>query len=80
MYLKPASRYVPIGQPIDLVSASEAVAEKDEIFIGMRQKIGGKHHQAEINPSKYVSDMQTLRQYTFGKDDSFVVLAEDNSL
>ena len=80
IYLKPASRYVPIGQPIDLVSASEAVAEKDEVFIGVRQKIDGTYLQAEINPSKYVSDMQTLRQYIFGKDDFFVVLAEDNRL
>lgn len=80
IYLKPASRYVPTDQPIDLVSASEAVAEKDEVFIGMRQKIHGKYLQAEINPSKYVSDKQTLRQYFFGKDDFFVVLAEDNRL
>lgn len=80
IYMKPALRYVPLGQPIDLVSAGEAVADKDEIFIGMRQKTGDSYLQAEINPSKYVSDMQTLRQYVFGKDDYFIVLAEDNRL
>ena len=80
VYLKPASRYVPLGEPIDLVSASESAADKDEVFIGIRQKVNGRYAQAEINPSKYVSDMQTLRQYVFGKDDYFVVLAEDNRL
>ena len=80
VYMKPALRYVPVGQPIDLVSAGEAVADKDEIFIGMRRKTGDTYLPAEINPSKYVSDMQTLRQYVFGEDDYFVVLAEDNRL
>jgi len=80
VYMKPALRYVPLGQPIDLVSAGEAVADKDEVFIGMRRKIGDSYIQAEINPSKYVSDMQTLRQYVFGEGDYFVVLAEDNRL
>jgi len=80
VYMKPASRYVPLGEPVDLVSASESAADKNEVFIGIRQKVNGKYTQAEINPSKYVSDMQTLRQYVFGKDDYFVVLAEDNRL
>ena len=80
IYMKPASRYVPIGEPIDLVSAGEAVADKEEAFIGIRQKINGVYQQTEINPSKYVSDMQTLRQYIFSKDDYFVVLAEDSRL
>ena len=80
VYMKPASRYVPLDEPIDLISACEAVADKDEIFIGARQKINGSYRQAEINPSKYVSDLQTLKQYIFGKDDYFVVLAEDNRL
>jgi hypothetical protein len=69
-----------VGEPVDLVSASESAADKNEVFIGIRQKVNGKYTQAEINPSKYVSDMQTLRQYVFGKDDYFVVLAEDNRL
>ena len=80
VYMKPAMRYVPLDQPIDLVSASEAVANKGEVFIGVRQKIGDTYLPTEINPSKYVSDMQTLRQYVFGKDDYLVVLAEDNRL
>lgn len=80
VYMKPASRYVPLGEPVDLVSASEAAADKDEVFIGVRMRADGKFKSAEINPSKYVSDMQTLRQYVFREDDCFVVLAEDNSL
>ena len=80
IYMKPAQRYVPLCQPIDLVSAGESVADKGEILIGMRQKIGDSYLPTEINPSKFVSDMQTLRQYVFEKEDYFVVLAEDKTL
>ena len=36
----------------------------------------GVYQPAVINPSKYVSDMVTPRQYTFTENDYFVVLAE----
>ena len=78
--MKPASRYIPLGEPVDLVSVGEAVADKGEVFIGIRQKINGQFRVADINPSKYVSDMQSLRQYVFGEDDSLVVLSESNAL
>ncbi len=78
IYMKPASWYVPLEEPVDLISAGESVANRGEVFIGIKQKIDGSYMVADINPSKYVSDMQTLRQYVFGPDDYFVVLAEDN--
>lgn len=40
-------------------------------------KARGKYGLADVNPSKYVADMQTLRQYVFGEGDYLVVLAED---
>jgi len=32
--------------------------------------------RADINPSKYVADMQTLRKYTFYDEDYLVVFAD----
>ena len=78
VYMRKASRYVCLGRPLDLHTVSWAVADKGEVFIGFRIKRNGKYDVAEVNPSKYVSDMQTLRKYTFGEDDYFVVLAELN--
>ena len=78
VYMKPASWYVPLDEPVDLISAGESVAEKGEIFMGIRQKIDGRFAPVDINPSKYVSDMQTLRQYVFGAEDFLVVLAQDS--
>lgn len=77
VYMKRAAWYVKPGSPVDLVTASRAVAERGEVFIGIRQMRNGAYAPAEINPSKYVSDMQTLRKYTFGEQDYFVVLAEN---
>lgn len=75
IYLKRASRYVPMGQVMDLHTVSQAVADKDEIFIGLRRKRQRGYEAAEVNPSKYVADMQTPRKYKFTEDDYFVVLA-----
>ena len=79
VYMKRAMRYVQPGVPVNLHAVSQAVAEKGEIFIGLRQKTDGKYARADINPSKYVADMQTLRKYTFHEHDYFVVLAELDS-
>ena len=79
VYMKPASWYVPLGEPIDLISVSESVADRNELFIGIRRKDESEHRVAEINPSKYVSDMRTLRQYTFEEGDWFVLLSEDGN-
>lgn len=78
VYMKPAAWYVPAGVPVDLVSVGEAVADRGEVFIGMRRKDGkGKLQVAEVNPSKYVPDMTALRHYAFGEGDYLVVLAEN---
>lgn len=80
VYMKPAAWYAPVGEPVDLVSVGESVANRGEVLIGIRQKNGAGYAPADVNPSKYVSDMQTLRQYVFGEDDYLVVLAEDAGL
>ena len=78
IYMKPAFWYLPLDTPLDLISVSQIVAERDEVFIGFRKKQDDLYQVAEINPEKYNSH-NNLRQYTFGQDDFLVVLAEDNA-
>ena len=80
VYMKPASWYVPLGERVDLVSVSQSVADCDEVFIGLRQKVNGRYGLADINPPKYAEDLQTKITYTFGPDDYLVVLAESSDL
>ena len=79
IYMKPASLYLPIGEPIDLVSVSAAAAEMGDIFIGHRRMTEGGAMISDINPAKYESDMKTLRKYVYGENDYLVVLSEDGS-
>jgi len=76
--MKPAARYCPMGEAIDLISTSQIVAEKGEIFIGIRQKRNGHYQIADINPVKYETDGRTPKQYVFNEDDYIVVLSEDS--
>ena len=54
VYLKKAAWYFEPGTPVSLMTASRAVAERGEIFIGIRQMVGNKYDPAVNNPSKYV--------------------------
>lgn len=80
VYMKPAFWYAPLGEPVDLISVGQSVADCGEVFIGLRQKIDGKYRDADVNPMKYADDLKTLRQYTFGPDDYLVVLSETSEL
>ena len=80
VYMKPAFRYVPLGEQVDLISVAQSVADRGEIFIGFRQKVDGEYREADVNPMKYADDMKTLLQYTFGPDDYLVVLAETSEI
>lgn len=80
VYMKPASWYAPLGKPVDLISVAQSVADCDEVFIGIRQKINGEYRDADVNPMKFADDMKTLITYTFGPDDYLVVLAETSEL
>ena len=76
VYMKKASRYVAMDEPIDLFSVAQAVAQKDEVFIGFRQKKGLRFDDPVVNPPKFKEDMKQVEEYVFGPDDCFVVLAE----
>ena len=77
IYMKPASWYVPIGEPVDMIDVSHSAAARGEIYIGHRSRLDEKHMISHINPAKYESDMKTLKKYRFGEEDYFVVLSDD---
>ena len=76
IYMKPASKYVSMNEPLDLFSVGQAVANAGDIFIGVRKKDGGSYRLADINPAKFEKDGSTLIQYVFTEDDYLVVLSE----
>ena len=77
IYMKPASWYLPLEKPIDLINISQIVAERGETFFGIRQKKNGHYQIANINPVKCTSN-EVLKKYVFSSDDYIVVLAENN--
>lgn len=77
IYMKPSYWYLPINEPLDLLSIGQIVAERGETFIGVRQKKNGHYEIADLNPIKYDSN-NTLKEYIFSEDDYLVVLAENN--
>ena len=76
IYMKPASKYVSMNEPLDFFSVGQAVANTGDIFIGVRKKDGGSYRLADINPAKFEKDGSTLIQYVFTEDDYLVVLSE----
>lgn len=78
IYIKKALNYVPKNKEIDAYTILEAVAKKNEIWIGIRKKNGNRYDDPVINPAKYDSSGKLIK-YRFGEEDYFVVLAEDIS-
>lgn len=74
IYLKLASRYCKIGQPIDFYSITESARRKGEIAIGYRIKEqqfdADKNYGIVINPEK-------SGKMTFSQWDRIIVIAED---
>ena len=74
IYLKLASRYCKIGQPIDFYSIVESARRKGEIAIGYRVKDqqfdADKNYGLVINPEK-------SGKITFTQWDRLIVIAED---
>ena len=76
IYIKPAIYYLDISgeTEVDLFSLSEAVAEKQEIFIGYKLNSEGDG-DAVLSPNKMVNGKAaTIKLH---EDDQLVVLAED---
>lgn len=79
VYMKPAYWYVNVNSPINLFDVSRIVAERGEIFIGIRQKENGKYKSAEINPMKIAATSGIPTEYVFSEDDYFIVLSATSS-
>lgn len=66
LYMKPASHYVPLGQPVNSYILAESAAQKGEIYIGYRKNRGN----VVVNPNK--TDI-----LVFQEEDLIIVIAED---
>ena len=74
IYLKLASNYVHLGQPMNFYTVVEAACQRNEVAIGYRiaaqSDDAGKAYGVMINPTK--SDMLTFSEW-----DRMIVLAEE---
>ncbi len=69
LYMKPASNYVVLGQPVDAYTLTESAAQKGEIYVGYR--LNSKHsNEVIVNPPKD-------ELVVFNETDQLVVVAED---
>ncbi len=85
LYLKPAGKYIPAGQEVDIMETVNAAAKNGEVFIGYRKKVNGSTDLADVGmvtagrmkKFKTVINPPKSARLTFGKEDSLIVLAED---
>jgi hypothetical protein len=86
VYMKPAKYYMDLrgGEPIDLFSVQDAVAEKGEILIGYKKKSRNKETSdgAEplivLNPARLQDGAVT--EISFSEEDEFIVLSENMNI
>ena len=74
--MEKASGFVPVGEPINIYTAINAVSKQQRIFVGIRQFADKKYNNPIVNPPKYDEDGR-LMKYTFCEEDYFIVLAEE---
>lgn len=74
IYLKPATTYVPLGQPVDFYSVLESAIARNETAIGYR--ITALSHESDKGYGVVVNPVKT-EKITFGKEDMIIVLAEN---
>jgi ion channel POLLUX/CASTOR len=74
IYLKPASRYAPIGQPLDFYAVLASAAAMNETAVGYRvaakERDSENHYGIRLNPDK-------SEKFTFAENDCVIVLSED---
>ena len=66
LYMKPASHYVALGQPVNSYILAESAAQKGEIYIGYRKD----RQDVVVNPIK-------TEILEFEEGDYIIVIAED---
>ena len=77
VYMKPAKYYFNISDEMDLYSISDAVAEKNEIFIGYMINKNGEDI-IQVNPKKREKDQSQMIKFNGG--DHLIVLAENHTI
>jgi voltage-gated potassium channel Kch len=74
IYLKPASRYVSLGVPVNLYTVVESASRRSEVVLGYRLKSqssdAAKAYGVYVNPDK-------SNRVTFTAEDTVIVLAEN---
>jgi len=75
VYMKPAKYYFNVSKEMDLYSISDAVAEKNEIFIGYMISKNGEDI-IQVNPKKREKNQNQMIK--FNDDDQLNVLAENH--
>ena len=75
VYMKPAKYYFNVSEEMDLYSVSDAVAEKNEIFIGYMINKNGEE-TIQVNPRKREKNQNQMIK--FNNDDHLIVLAENH--
>ena len=75
VYMKPAKYYFNVSEEMDLYSISDAVAEKNEIFIGYMINKNGEEI-IQVNPRKREKNQNQMIK--FNNDDHLIVLAENH--
>ena len=75
VYMKPAKYYFNVSEEMDLYSVSDAVAEKNEIFIGYMINKNGEE-VIQVNPRKREKNQNQMIK--FNNDDHLIVLAENH--
>ncbi len=74
LYLRPASQYVALDQPLSFYTVVEAARQRGEVALGYRQHAhasdAGKDYGVKVNPVKSA-------QIAFQAEDRIIVLAED---
>ena len=76
IYIKECRHYVPTDERMHLYAVIDAVAQRNEIFIGYRRKNAESYDAPVLNPPKR-DQSGALLEYTFSEGDFFVVIAEE---
>ncbi len=71
IYMKPVGDYVDLSKPVNLFTAYQAVANRNETMIGYKRMSGtNQSYQITLNPDKQ-------EEIKFTEQDSFIVLSEE---
>lgn len=69
IYLKPISNYLKTTEPIEILTATVAASQHNEIFIGYRRKLQSGEYETVLNPKK-------SEKIQFTSSDRIIVISE----